>query len=30
VRAGMQVIDLEQTLVGCAVRLVADKEEPWT
>jgi AcrR family transcriptional regulator len=30
VRAGMRVIDLEQTLVSCAVRLVSDKEEPWT
>jgi AcrR family transcriptional regulator len=30
VRAGMRVVDLEQTLVGCAVRLVSDKEEPWT
>jgi AcrR family transcriptional regulator len=30
VRAGLQVIDLEQTLVSCAARLVADKEEPWT
>ncbi len=24
------VIDLEDTLVGCAVRLVAEKEDPWT
>jgi AcrR family transcriptional regulator len=29
VRAGQRVADLEDTLVGCAVRL-ASKEEPWT
>jgi AcrR family transcriptional regulator len=29
VRAGQSVLDLEDTLVGCAVRLTA-KEEPWT
>jgi AcrR family transcriptional regulator len=29
VRAGEDVTDLEDTLVGCAVRLTA-KEEPWT
>ena len=29
VRAGRSVIDLEDTLVGCAVRLAAE-EEPWT
>jgi AcrR family transcriptional regulator len=29
VRAGQPVIDLEDTLVGCAVRLAA-KEDPWT
>jgi AcrR family transcriptional regulator len=29
VRKGEPVVDLEDTLVGCAVRLVA-KEEPWT
>jgi AcrR family transcriptional regulator len=28
-RAGLPVTDLEDTLTGCAVRLVA-KEEPWT
>lgn len=28
-RAGSEVIDLEDTLVGCALRL-ATKEEPWT
>jgi AcrR family transcriptional regulator len=28
-RAGRDVMDLEDTLVGCAVRLAA-KEEPWT
>jgi AcrR family transcriptional regulator len=30
VRLGQPVIDLEDTLVGCAVRLVAEKEEAWT
>lgn len=30
VRSGQGVLDLEQTLVGCAVRLAADEEEPWT
>jgi AcrR family transcriptional regulator len=30
VRKGESVMDLEQVLVGCAVRLVGDKEEPWT
>jgi AcrR family transcriptional regulator len=30
VRAGMEVTDLEDTLVGCAARLVGEKEEPWT
>lgn len=30
VREGRAVIDLEDTLVGCAVRLVAEKEDPWT
>jgi AcrR family transcriptional regulator len=29
VRKGQSVLDLEDTLVGCAVRLAA-KEEPWT
>lgn len=29
VRAGRTVVDLEDTLVGCAVRLAAE-EEPWT
>ena len=29
VRAGMPVADLEDILVGCAVRL-ADEEDPWT
>ena len=29
VRAGQPTIDLEDVLVGCAVRL-AGKEEPWT
>jgi AcrR family transcriptional regulator len=29
VRAGQSVMDLEDTLVGCAVRLAA-KEDPWT
>jgi len=28
VREGQPTIDLEDVLVGCAVRLV-DKEEPW-
>ncbi len=30
VRRGEGVGDLEQLLVSCAVRLAADKEEPWT
>jgi AcrR family transcriptional regulator len=30
VRAGRKVVDLEDTLVGCAVRLVAEKEDAWT
>jgi AcrR family transcriptional regulator len=30
VRQGRGVLDLEQVLVGCAVRLADDKEEPWT
>ncbi len=30
VRAGRPVVDLEDTLVGCAMRLVADKEDAWT
>ncbi|MGZ4172845.1 MAG: TetR/AcrR family transcriptional regulator [Solirubrobacteraceae bacterium] len=30
VRAGRKVVDLEDTLVGCAVRLVAKKEDAWT
>jgi AcrR family transcriptional regulator len=30
VSVGQPVIDLEDTLVGCAVRLVAEKEEAWT
>jgi AcrR family transcriptional regulator len=30
VRAGRRVTDLENTLVGCAARLVANKEDPWT
>jgi hypothetical protein len=30
VRKGEGVMDLEQVLVGCSVRLVGDKEEPWT
>jgi hypothetical protein len=29
VRAGQPTIDLEDVLVGCAVRLIG-KEEPWT
>ena len=29
VRAGRRVTELEDTLVGCAVRLAAE-EEPWT
>jgi AcrR family transcriptional regulator len=29
VRSGQRVLDLEDTLVGCAVRLAAE-EEPWT
>jgi hypothetical protein len=30
VSIGESVIDLEDTLVGCAVRLVAEEEEAWT
>lgn len=30
VREGRSVLDLESVLVGCAVRLAADEEEPWT
>jgi AcrR family transcriptional regulator len=30
VRAGGRAVDLEDVLVGCAVRLAAAKEEPWT
>lgn len=30
VRAGRGVVELEDTLVGCAIRLVADKEDAWT
>ena len=30
VRAGQSVTDLEDTLVGCAVRLAAKEAEPWT
>ncbi len=30
VRQGRSVLDLEPVLVGCAVRLAADEEEPWT
>jgi AcrR family transcriptional regulator len=30
VRKGEPVLDLEETLVGCAVRLVTKEEEPWT
>jgi AcrR family transcriptional regulator len=30
VRKGQPVRDLEDILVGCAVRLVGDKEDPWT
>jgi AcrR family transcriptional regulator len=30
VRVGRPVVDLEDTLVGCAMRLVADKEDAWT
>jgi len=30
VRQGRGVLDLEQVLVSCAVRLAGDKEEPWT
>jgi AcrR family transcriptional regulator len=30
VRKGEGVLDLEPVLVGCAVRLADDKEEPWT
>ena len=30
VRKGERVLDLEDTLVGCAVRLAATQEEPWT
>lgn len=30
VRNGQGVRDLEQLLVGCAVRLAVDQEEPWT
>lgn len=29
-RAGKPVIDLEDTLVGCALRLATDEETPWT
>lgn len=29
VRAGRKVVDLEDTLVGCAVRLVAEEEDAW-
>ena len=29
-RAGKDVTDLEDTLVGCAVRLAGTQEEPWT
>jgi len=30
VRKGRGVLDLEPVLVGCAVRLAGDEEEPWT
>ena len=30
VRKGQGVLDLEPVLVGCAVRLAGDEEEPWT
>jgi AcrR family transcriptional regulator len=30
VRKGARVLDLEDILVGCAVRLAATQEEPWT
>ena len=30
VRAGTKTIDLEDVLVGCAVRLVGKEEKPWT
>jgi AcrR family transcriptional regulator len=30
VREGQSVLDLEPVLVGCAVRLAGDEEEPWT
>ena len=30
IRTGQGVLDLEQMLVSCAVRLAADQEEPWT
>jgi len=30
VRAGRRAVELEDVLVGCAVRLASPKEEPWT
>jgi len=30
VREGKKTIDLENLLVGCAVRLVGKEEQPWT